>query len=254
MTVRSSAEAPGSRPPVGASQPDDPWVCACTVRIVRIVDVAETPAGLSEAERARAAGYLNADARHRFVAGALMVRQVAGLALGIPARDVEVDRTCDRCGRQHGRPRVPRSGLHLSVSHCDDLLLVAMTEEAPVGVDVENVRSRTWVDLGSLIAQVCDPAEIPHVHSPRDLLVCWTRKEAALKASGHGLRVPPADVVVTPPDRAAGLLEWRGHPRSDSQMADLDLGPDHVAALAVLTARPIAVTLVADEAVAGSRS
>ena len=159
-----------------------------------------------------------------------------------------MDRTCDRCGAQHGRPRVVGSGIELSVSHSGDLVLVAVSDGSPIGVDVEEITARGPVDHNRVAMRVCDPSERPHLGNLRDFLVYWTRKEAVLKASGDGLRVPPAHVVVTPPDLPPAVLAWRGRPRLDCQMANLELGPGYVASLAVLTAAPITVTLLTDQA------
>jgi 4'-phosphopantetheinyl transferase len=40
----------------------------------------------------------------------------------------------------------------------------------------------------------------------------WTRKEAVLKATGDGLRVPMDELVVSAPEEAAELRSWRGRP------------------------------------------
>lgn len=66
--------------------------------------------------------------------------------------EVVVDRTCEECGAQHGRP-VVAGGPHVSVAHAGVLVVVATCAHAPVGVDVERVarfdgstgRAREWV-------------------------------------------------------------------------------------------------------------
>lgn len=75
------------------------------------------------------------------------------------------------------------------------------------------------------------------------LLTCWTRKEAILKATGHGLRLPMAEVVVSPPHEPPALLAFPAVEPPACQLATLDVGPNHVGAVAVLTAALLTVTV-----------
>ena len=249
MTPPRVAASPVGSRPAAVGWASNGHVTACTIRVGRIgmADLADARGHLNEGERARAGRYRDVMARERFELGASMVRRCVARALGIPARDVVVDRTCDRCGEMHGRPKVAGSGLEISVSHSGDLVLVAVSDGSPIGVDVESIAARGRVDHTELAMRVCDPIERPHVGSLRDFLVYWTRKEALLKASGEGLRVPPADVVVTPPDLPPAVLAWRGRPRPECQMVNVDLGPGYVASLAVLTTRQITLTVLSDQ-------
>jgi 4'-phosphopantetheinyl transferase len=75
----------------------------------------------------------------------------------------------------------------------------------------------------------------------------WARKEAVLKASGHGLAVDPRQVVVSGPEEPAALLQWKGDVPLGTgvQLADVPLTePGHVAAVALLSDRPAQVRLV----------
>ena len=130
---------------------------------------------LPSAERARAlAPQRPADRGRRLVAAALLqdaVRSARGLGEGGGSGEgvvqglVEVDRTCEECGEQHGRP-VVAGGPHLSVAHAGALVVVATCWDVPVGVDVERV-DRFGDDGGS--------AENARA---------WTEREALLKAGG----------------------------------------------------------------------
>ncbi len=249
MTPPPVATSPVGSRPADVQCASDGHTTACTIWVGRLdeADLADARGLLNEDERARAGRYRDVTARERFELGASMVRRCAARALGIPARDVVVDRTCNRCGEMHGRPRVVGSGLELSVSHSGDLVLVAVSDGAPIGVDVEDIAARGPFDHTELAMRVCDPTERPHVGSLRDFLVYWTRKEALLKASGEGLRVPPVDVVVTPPGLPPAVVAWRGRPRPGYQMTNVDLGPGQVASLAVLTTHPITVAVLSDQ-------
>ena len=72
-------------------------------------------------------------------------------------------------------------------------MVVALTEAGPVGVDADTV-SRT--DNFLRPANVVTASE--PIVGPGDLLTYWCRKESVVKATGHGVRVPLREVVVSP--------------------------------------------------------
>ena len=194
---------------------------------------------LDEQEQARAARFRFAADRARFVLGAVLVRAAAGHALGLPPASIAVDRECDRCGEQHGRPRIGGTDLHVSVSHSGDVVVAALTAEGPVGVDVEAVLGRSDTDYREICPSVCTEDEQRFVTGPEEFVTCWTRKEAVLKAVGVGLRLPMTSVVVTPPEQPPRLIELRGAALPPCRMSDLDAGVGYRGAVAVLTASPV---------------
>jgi hypothetical protein len=50
---------------------------------------------------------------------------------------VVVDRSCPSCGRHHGRPHLPGTGLDVSISHSGATVAVAVSNAGPVGVDAQ---------------------------------------------------------------------------------------------------------------------
>jgi phosphopantetheine--protein transferase-like protein len=94
--------------------------------------------------------------------------------------------------------------LHFSLSHCGGQALLAL-DSAPVGVDIEALIQR---DTEVLARQILAPTELAHwrraplAHRVELLTETWTRKEAALKACGLGLRTDPASF-----EAAEGELE-----------------------------------------------
>ena len=185
---------------------------------------------LNPVERGRAAAYVKAVDRDRFTVGCALSRLVLGGLLGIPAASVPLTRECDSCGGPHGRPRVTGTGLHLSVSHSGSHVALAVTAAGPVGVDVERITPDS-VDLaGSVLA--ADEHRLLAGLSGADRTAAffqlWTRKEAALKAAGTGLRVAMTDVDVSVPERPVTVP---GHP--PITVIDLDVDDEHAAALGI---------------------
>ena len=197
---------------------------------------------LDEAEQGRLAAYRRPEDRERFLAGCALAKAVFGRYLGRDPAEIRLDRTCPRCGKPHGKPRLPDVGalaLELSVSHAGDLVAVAVATGARVGVDVEPLERRLRpVELASVALapeEADELAALGEGERIRAFLVYWTRKEAATKAVGLGLEIVLAEVRVSAPHQPARLLSW-GHDVAAEDVALTDLAaPDgHVAALAVV--------------------
>jgi len=70
---------------------------------------------------------------------------------------------------------------------------------------------------------------------PEALFRYWTRKDAILKATSHGLAVSPASITISSPYHAPELLIGNAKmPVKAAFLYDLDAGPGHVASLATL--------------------
>jgi 4'-phosphopantetheinyl transferase len=192
---------------------------------------------MDHVERARHAAFRREADRQRFAIGSALLRLTAGAALGREPRSIELDRTCPTCDRKHGKPRIVDGGeLEASVSHSGQRVGVALSQGAAVGLDVEELTRRlNHVSLASTVLNADERAG-----DAETFLAYWTCKEAVLKSTGEGLRVPLTAVTIADPGHRPRLLSWRGRP----DMADaitlyrLDPGPGHIAALAVLDPAP----------------
>jgi 4'-phosphopantetheinyl transferase len=191
---------------------------------------------LDPAERARREALRQPADRDRFTAAAALLRLVVGRLTGLAPERVPVERGCARCGRPHGRPRIPGHDVHVSISHSGQRVAVA-TGPVPVGVDVEEVRPIAFDDLG---AHTLGPGE--QAGDVGEFFTYWARKESAVKATGDGLAVPLSGVLVSRPDEPARLLDYRTRPELVATMRDLSAGARYAAALTVLAAEPVQVT------------
>ena len=149
-----------------------------------------------------------------------------------------VDRSCPSCGRHHGRPRLPGTGLDVSISHSGTTVAVAVSNAGAVGVDVQQVADDAVQELSPLV--LAEP-EAGHVVVAGDFFTYWTRKEALVKATGDGVAVPLSEVVVTPPGTPPALLGYPGRDGLAAQLRDLSPDPGYVGALAVLSPRPVVI-------------
>jgi 4'-phosphopantetheinyl transferase len=201
---------------------------------------------LDEQEAARRRQYLRDADRDRFTLGAVLARLVLGAHLGIAPGSVPVDRTCGRCGRPHGKPRLADgAAVDFSVSHSGDLVALAVTggpdtsgpktsgpktsgretSRIPVGIDVEQIAvlPQEPADIVLSAAERHAFGQLEAAVRPAAFFRYWVRKEAVLKATGDGLQVPMTDLTVSPPGQAARLTEWRGRPGFAARVALHDL-------------------------------
>ncbi len=97
------------------------------------------------------------------------------------------------CSAENGRPYIENDGLHVSISHCDDIAVCAVCEE-PVGIDIEKIKP---VD-SRLIKRVCTESEERYICFSGNGLIedrvvlerffeIWTAKEAYFKKEGTGI-------------------------------------------------------------------
>lgn len=197
------------------------------------------PAGpesvLSAVEIQRSLRLRRPEDRVRQLLGAMMLRLAVAAATGMPPDRVTVDRTCQQCGEQHGRPLLPETGLHASVTHSGNVVGLALTGAAPVGLDVERISD---VDVDALSRMVLHPDEPA---DPGRFFTYWTRKEALVKATGDGLRVPLSQVRVSPPGSPPQLVAYPQRPDLRAYLVDLDPAPGYRAALALLGPAPVPV-------------
>lgn len=199
---------------------------------------------LSATEQARLARFARPHDRATFVTAANLLRLLAGHHLGVPAADVPVTRICPTCPHAHGKPRMPGTGLEVSIAHTCGKVLLALTRVAQVGVDIEHLDPNLTPD--QLPTKVLNPAErLPTEPADRTraFLRYWTRKESVVKASGIGLRSPLPDVIVTPHDLPARILRFQHTFLPPINIHDLEMGADYLAAVSVLTPGPVEVTI-----------
>lgn len=191
---------------------------------------------LAPDERARAARFrLEAD-RRRFVAGRVMLRQVIARHTGQQPSELEFQYT------SYGKPRLVSStaGIDFSLSHSQKVVLLALSQQGRIGVDIE--RLQPMPDMEHVANAAFSRAEMHALMSlcPELRLIgffnCWTRKEAYVKALGGGLGIPlhMFDVSLVPGEPAA-LLSNRQDPQEVDRwtLFPVNIADGYVGSLAV---------------------
>lgn len=168
-----------------------------------------------EIERARRF-YFEKDRQHWIVAHALL-RIILGQYLKSDPREL-----CFTTN-DYGKPSIvsPLVGkrLHFNLSHSGDLVLYAFAYESEVGVDIEQMCA--GIDYNELAthyfsAHECTALDaLPAALQEEAFFLCWSRKEAYIKARGKGLSLPLDQFDVSlAPDEPPRLLGSREEPRA----------------------------------------
>lgn len=151
-------------------------------------DVALWGSYLSGEELSRR-GSMKAESRKRsFLLGRAALRTLLSDLTGGSPGDVELEVLSD------GKVIAPGTPFHVSIAHSGDRA-VAIASERRIGVDIEQIVDKPE----SLLQFVLHQDEFDHVNSlpiaENDrLFLCWTMKEAVLKAIGTGLLRSPKTI------------------------------------------------------------
>ncbi|MCC6344049.1 MAG: 4'-phosphopantetheinyl transferase superfamily protein [Bryobacterales bacterium] len=156
---------------------------------------------LDPQERRRADRFQFEILRDRYVLAHGFLRQLLGWYLDADAGKIVFD--CNA----YGKPGV--AGIQFNLSHSGGMAAVVISTEAPAGIDIEEIRPLP--DLLDLVSRFFAASERDAVYtSPLNqrettFFTHWTRKEALVKALGHGLSIPPESFDTTL-DSGQGLL------------------------------------------------
>lgn len=158
---------------------------------------------LDDGERARAERFVVDQVKRRFVLSHAALRLILARRLGGDWRDIRYDTVANGkpclAGSAAGRPE-------FNMSHSGDLMVVALSDDHPVGVDVEAWRPIDRVrGLAETILAARELAAFDGLspeEASRVLLRLWTFKEALVKALGLGLSVEPRSIAL--PDSILG--------------------------------------------------
>ncbi len=137
---------------------------------------------LSAEERARLDAFPRAERRRAFLLGRAAARTLLAEQLGTCPADVPLHVAPGGCVEVGGADRL------LSIPHSGPRA-VAATARRRVGVDLERIRPRrAGIERFLLHPDEPDLLDRLPLGRARALILCWTLKEAALKAARTGLR------------------------------------------------------------------
>jgi 4'-phosphopantetheinyl transferase len=208
--------------------------------------LAELESLLDDDERRRVEALRRPQLRRRFVAAHGAVRVIVGEYLGAAPEHIRW-----RTGR-HGKPELAGAvtGRQVNLSHSDDLAVVAVAEQRPVGVDIQ--RLPPSLDVVRMAARFYPEPETRFVASARtpaaqaDRFVrLWARKEACVKAAGgrlmEGMPLPVRGGLDRLPATGALVCDPTGTLPGQYLVRDVPVPPGFRAAVALAGTRPYRV-------------
>jgi 4'-phosphopantetheinyl transferase len=171
---------------------------------------------LAPAEKARANRFVFQQDRNRYVVARGALRELLGRYLRCSPADVQFDYNSK--GKPSLRAESNKPSVQFNISHSHGLALLAFALGRNLGIDVEFVRPEFPADeIAELYfseQEVTELRALPPGMRAEGFYLCWTRKEAYIKARGEGLHIPlqSFNVSLTPgqPERleSADSCRW----------------------------------------------
>jgi len=181
---------------------------------------------LSPDECARADRFHFARDRNRFIVARGSLRTILGLYLSRKPAEL------DFCYSQYGKPSLSANrsvppavaggfgaaaanDISFNQSHANELVLIAVTRDRQIGVDIEFIRpesaSHGIAERFFSSQEVNALRALPVDMQSEAFFNCWTRKEAYIKARGEGMSLPldQFNVSLAPGETAALLGNLR---------------------------------------------
>jgi 4'-phosphopantetheinyl transferase len=210
------------------------WAASLDLETARL-DTLRSSLSVDELERA--ARFRFARDRDRFVAGRGFLRTILADYSGERADALRFSYG------PYGKPRLTDcQGVQFNVSHSEDRMLVAVSADRDVGVDVEVLNSKHADELVAerffSSQEVQDLRSLPSAEWSRAFLTCWTRKEAFIKARGEGLSLPLQDFDVTlAPGVSPALVRTAWSKTEPAEWLLFDISKDCTGCVAALAVR-----------------
>jgi 4'-phosphopantetheinyl transferase len=159
-------------------------------------------ATLADQERERARRFIFEQDRNRYVVARGILRDLLGKYLRCAPASIEF------VYGPYGKPSIAnarsRPAICFNLSHSHGLAVVAIAQEREVGIDVELIRAEFASEVIAKryfsTKEVDELGKLPAELRSEGFFLCWTRKEAYIKAKGDGLQIPldSFDVSLSP--------------------------------------------------------
>ncbi|MCZ2147248.1 MAG: 4'-phosphopantetheinyl transferase superfamily protein [Bryobacterales bacterium] len=194
---------------------------------------------LDQEERRRASRFRFETLRAKYILAHGFLRELLGCYLHMDARKITFTFNA------YGKPGVACGGLQFNLSHSGSLAAVAISMEAPVGIDIEEIRPLP--DLCGLTQRFFAASEQNAVHAfpPHQretaFFTYWTRKEALVKGLGQGFSISLESFDTSLVHGGQGLLSWNPAEASEAitwWLSDLPAMEGYAGAIAIKGCTP----------------
>jgi 4'-phosphopantetheinyl transferase len=151
----------------------------------------------------------------------------------------------DKYGKPELKTENDQSKVNFSLSHSDDLVAVAIHRNQKIGIDIEKIMTgKNFLGIAKRFFSTDEFMALDSLNPEEQLIafyLCWTRKEAYLKATGRGIRLPISNFTVSiTPDLPASLLKIDNTQSEVSKwnLIDIETLPDYKATVAIKGCNP----------------
>jgi len=179
---------------------------------------------LSPDEQARAARFVRPATSQRFIIARSFLRQILSLYVNKPASEISFSYN------EHNKPAINyphTTRVQFNLSHSDDRLIIALTMDFAIGVDIEKIKDSFNPAIVKRFFSIEEQQALETSAEPAIFFYqTWSRKEAVLKALGKGLFAPPAEFSA-PKEQQIITLE-----NADWSVLSLSIDDHYAAALA----------------------
>ncbi len=185
---------------------------------------------LNPEEQERLQRYTHQPSQQQFLTARGRLKQLLARYLGTAPSSIRFELG------QFGKPRLAgtkiNDGLVFNVSHSGAVVLIAISKNRVLGIDVEKINTRYNLQA---IAKRCFSNQelntwnqLAEPHKTNQFYAYWCAKEAFLKATGRGLALGMQHCVVDL-DRSRFISLPEAYQASDWQLQCLDVGNDYQA-------------------------
>ena len=156
-----------------------------------------------------------------------LIARAAASATGMPLESLRITHACPHCGSvDHGRPLVEtvpagERVCAVSFSRSVGFEAAAATRREAIGIDIESIGNVSQHRVADVVLHSAERGTVdglPHDEAARRLAHHWMAKEAILKLTGDGLRVPPSELQLRIIGDRVILVSW-------PHGIDLDVAP-----------------------------
>lgn len=102
-------------------------------------------------------------------------------------------------------------GPHFNISHSGKYVCCAVSEKAPLGIDIEEIKKISVGDFEKVFTKLEWQSIQCHENSTSRFYELWTRKEAIIKADGRGLEIPLTEINVLNKEVSFEGMCWQMH-------------------------------------------
>jgi len=202
------------------------WRTSIDLSFAHIQNLAST---LSANERNKSKQFRFERQKYGFVVRRGILRTLLGRYLDIPPHDVAIETSAE--GKLFLPPQGnERASIEFNLSHSAGVAVFAFVRNHRIGIDIEHILPFPEArDICQRYFAREERGALDHLSGDqywRAFFSCWTRKEACLKADGHGLlQEINRCIVLTAPDADHEALGPWHHLTVDSKWAFFDFTP-----------------------------